>query len=210
VVNEFPTAPKDSFFVANASYVAAKTHNDSVGTFLIDTGGKSIGTVADRLRQLLGTSAHVTDLMHVRGLVASSLTAVDLAGLTRVELSLALVLVAAAGGLVLALGMVERRRPLAIVAALGADRRQLRSFILSEVAVVTLGGVIAGVAAGCGLTLMLVKVLTGVFDPPPAHLAVPWGYFTAVIVIALAAMTGAAAIAARMALQPAVQQLREL
>ena len=52
---------------------------------------------------------------------APSLTAVDLAGLTTVELTLALVLVAAAGGLVLALGLAEHRRSLAIAAALGAD-----------------------------------------------------------------------------------------
>ena len=210
VVNEFPTAPKDSFFVANADYVATKTHNDTVGTFLIDTGGKSTVAVAERIRHLLGTSAQVTDITHVRGLVASSLTAVDLAGLTKVELSFALVLVAAAGGLVLALGLAERRRSLAIAAALGANRRQLRSFVTSEAAVVTIGGLIGGAAAGWALTQMLVKVLTGVFDPPPAHLAVPWAYLISVLLIAGVAMTAAAAVAMRMALQPAVEQLREL
>ncbi|WP_296607114.1 ABC transporter permease, partial [Nocardioides sp.] len=30
IVNEFPTAPKDSFIVANADYVAAHTHSDAV------------------------------------------------------------------------------------------------------------------------------------------------------------------------------------
>jgi putative ABC transport system permease protein len=210
VVNEFPTAPKDSFFVANADYVAAQTHNDAVGTFLVDTGGRSIVAVADRMRSLLGTSAQVRDISHVSGVIASSLTAVDLAGLTKVELSFALVLVAAAGGLVLALGLTERRRSLAIASALGADRRQLRSFVTSEAAVVTLGGLISGAAAGWALTRMLVKVLTGVFDPAPAHLAVPWAYLTSVLLIAGVAMTVAAVVAMRMARQPAVEQLREL
>jgi putative ABC transport system permease protein len=210
VVNEFPTAPKDSFFVANADYVAAKTHNATVGTFLVDTGGKSTVAVAQRMRHLLGTSAQVTDITHIHGLIASSLTAVDLAGLTKVELSFALVLVAAAGGLVLALGLAERRRSLAIAAALGASRRQLRSFVTSEAAVVTIGGLVGGAAAGWALTQMLVKVLTGVFDPPPAHLAVPWAYLVSVMLIAGVAMVGAAAVAMRMALQPAVEQLREL
>lgn len=31
VVNEFPTAPKDSFFVANASYISAQTGSTAVG-----------------------------------------------------------------------------------------------------------------------------------------------------------------------------------
>jgi putative ABC transport system permease protein len=210
VVNEFPTAPKDSFFVANASYVATKTHNNSVGTFLIDTGGKSTVAVAERIRHLLGTSAQVTDITHVRGLVASSLTAIDLTGLTRVELSFALVLVAAGGGLVLALGLAERRRSLAIAAALGANRRQLRSFVTSEAAVVTLGGVIGGGIVGWVLTQMLVKVLTGVFDPPPAHLGVPWAYLTSVLLIATVAMAAAATLATRLAWQPAIAALREL
>ena len=39
IVNEFPTAPKDSFLVANAAYVAQQTGSDAVGTFLVDTGG---------------------------------------------------------------------------------------------------------------------------------------------------------------------------
>ena len=35
---------------------------------------------------------------------------------------------------------------------------------------------------------MLVKVLTGVFDPPPDALAVPWGYLAAVVALALGAV----------------------
>ncbi|MCA1695691.1 MAG: hypothetical protein LC749_13725 [Actinobacteria bacterium] len=35
---------------------------------------------------------------------------------------------------------------------------------------------------------MLVKVLAGVFDPPPAALAVPWAYLGAVASAALAAV----------------------
>ena len=68
----------------------------------------------------------MTDIAHTRDVVGSSLTAVDLAGLTRVELGFALVLAAAAGGLVLLLGLAERRRTFAIATALGATARQLR------------------------------------------------------------------------------------
>ena len=105
VVTEFPTAPKDSFFVANAGYVAHQTGTDAVGTFLIDTGGRDTGEVAARVRALLGTSATVTDIATTRGTVGSSLTAVNLAGLTRIELGFGLCLAAAAGALVLALGL---------------------------------------------------------------------------------------------------------
>src|SRR5205085_10465191 len=37
VVTEFPTAPKDSFFVANAMYVAQRTGSNAAGAFPVDT-----------------------------------------------------------------------------------------------------------------------------------------------------------------------------
>ena len=131
VVKEFPTAPRDSFFVANADYVAQQTGSDAVGAFLIDTGGRNQSAVAAALRDKVGTTATVTDLTQVRAQVGSSLTSVNLAGLTRLELTFAVLLATAAGGLVLAAGLAERRRTLAI--SLGdsvSRRRQLRGLVL--------------------------------------------------------------------------------
>ena len=58
-------------------------------------------------------------------MIGTSLTAVELSGLTKVELAFALVCAAASTGLVLGLGFSERRRTFAIAAALGAGARQL-------------------------------------------------------------------------------------
>ncbi len=210
VVKEFPTAPKDSFFVANASYVTQRTGSDAVGAFLVDAGGHDVASVAARVRGSVGPSATVTDLATTRKVVGSSLTSVDLAGLTRVELAFALLLAAAAGGLVLALGLAERRRTFAIATALGGSGRQLRAFVFGEAAVLTCGGLIAGAAIGASLSQMLVKVLTGVFDPPPSALAVPWPYLVAVGGITVAALALVSAVAVRMARRPAIGVLREL
>jgi putative ABC transport system permease protein len=210
VVKEFPTAPKDSFFVANASYVAGRTGGDAVGAFLVDTGGRHIASVADRVRAKLGPAAAVTDLATTRKVVGSSLTSVDLAGLTRVELAFALSLAATAGGLVLALGLAERRRTFAIATALGGTGRQLRAFVFGETVVLTAGGLIAGAAIGALLSQMLVTVLTGVFDPAPSALAVPWSYLTVVGVITVGALALVSAIAVRTARRPAISVLREL
>ena len=35
---------------------------------------------------------------------------------------------------------------------------------------------------------MLVKVLTGVFDPPPSAIAVPWGYLVALVALIVACL----------------------
>lgn len=211
VVSEFPTAPKDSFFVANADYIGQQTGDPAAGTFLINTGGAHTTDVANQVRTLLGSSATVTDITTTRQTIGSSLTAVDLTGLTRVELSFALVLAAAAGGLVLALGLTERRRSFAIATALGANRRQLRSMISSEGIVLAVGGLVTGAAVGSVLSVMLIKLLTGVFDPPPAAIAVPWAYLVAVAAATLLSLAAVViAVAAHINRRPAVASLREL
>jgi putative ABC transport system permease protein len=210
IVNEFPTAPKDSFLVANAAYIAKQTGNDSIGAFLIDTGGKHVTTVASALKENLGTAAKVTTINDSRSQVGSSLTSVDLSGLTRFELAFAFLIAAAAGGLVSALGLTERRRTLTIASALGGSRRQLGSFSVGESTFVLLAGLISGAAAGSALSFMLVTVLTGVFDPPPANLAFPGGYLVGVALATVAAVAAAAALTSARAQRHAVQHLREL
>jgi putative ABC transport system permease protein len=210
VVSEFPTAPKDSFFVANAAYIAQQTGSDTIGSVLVDTGGSNTTGVAHRIRSLLGTGAQVTDIANVRGNVGSSLTSVDLAGLTQVELTFALLLAAAAGGLVLALGLAERRRTFAIAAALGASRRQLRSMVTSEAVILAAVGLATGAVLGAVLARMLIKVLTGVFDPAPSAVAIPWRYLAELAAITIAAFVAAAAVAARAARRSPISVLRDL
>jgi putative ABC transport system permease protein len=211
VAREFPTAPHDSFLVANAAYVARQTGTGSVQTLLVRTDTPP-QTVAERIRTLLGpaSGATVRDIQTQRRVTLSSLTAVDLRGLTRLELAYALAMAAACSGLVLAIGISERRRSYAIANALGARTRQLSSFVWTEAAFVTVVGVVFGALTGWGMAQVLVKVLTGVFDPPPESLSVPWGYLTTV----LGAIAGAVAIGGSSALRsvrrPQPQVLRDL
>jgi putative ABC transport system permease protein len=67
--------------------------------------------VASRLRAALGARVAVSDIVTSRQVIASTLTAVDLSGLTRVELAFALAL--AVAGLATADGTAIRaaRRP---------------------------------------------------------------------------------------------------
>lgn len=210
IVKEFPTAPKDSFFVANAAYVAKATGSDAVGAFLLDTGGSHQQQIAAHLRKQLGTGATVTDLTQTRGTVGTSLTSVDLAGLTRIELAFAVLLAAGAGGLVLALGLAERRRTFAVATVLGAKSGQLRGMVLTEALLLAAGGLAGGALIGWALSEMLVKVLTGVFDPPPASLSVPGSYLALTAGAAVVAILAAALNGIRSAGRPAVEELRDL
>jgi putative ABC transport system permease protein len=98
----------------------------------------------------------------------------------------------------------------AIVTALGAKRRQVGAFVWSETVFVTAGGAVAGALAGWALSFTLVKILTGVFDPPPESLAVPWrGLGGLAVVIALAAL-GAGATSLAASRRPVTELIRDL
>lgn len=206
VVNEFPTAPKDSFLVANAAYVAQQTASDAIGTFLVNTGGNDVTGVATRVSAVIGTTGTVGTIQDARGLVGSSLSSVDLSRLTRLELAFALLIAIAAGGLVIGLGIAERRQAIALASGLGATRRQVRRFGSAEPAYVLVVGTGCGLATGAGLSYLLVKVLTGVFDPPPTGLTLPWGYLVAVVLSTVVAV----AIASFVVIDRARRQARTL
>jgi putative ABC transport system permease protein len=207
VVKEFPTAPTDSFLVANQAYINAAT-GAGPSTYLLDTGGTATGAIGTDLRQRLGPDTTVTDISAARGKVGSSLTAVGLAGLTRIELGFALVLAGAAAGLVLALGLTERRRAFSIAAALGATRRHLTGFVAGEAAVVCGPALLLGGTLGFGLSQLLVVVLTGVFDPAPDRLTVPWVYLAVLVAATLGAVLATVAALVRKTAEPDLTLLR--
>ena len=125
-----------------------------------------------------GTRASVTDIETNR---AADREQPDRAsssqGLTRVELGFALVLHRRGHR---PAALARPRRPPPHV----RDRPRARSAARASSAdscgrrptFVTAGGVVLGGIAAAGITWMLVKLLTGVFDPPPSHAAVPWRY----------------------------------
>lgn len=209
VVREFPTAPHDSFLVANSGYVTKMTGSGAAQTLLVKTDG-SPRQVASRIRKIVEARATVNDVVHQKRMILSGLTTVDVTGLTQIELAFALLFAVASTGLVLALGLGERRRTFAIATAVGATPSQLATFVWSEAVLVSLGGMVSGAVIGCGVALVLVKILTGVFDPPPAHLFVPWLYLVMILVTAGVAVTAAALSVIRTARRSIVTSLRDL
>ena len=192
-VTEWPTAPKDSFIVANADYITQQTGSDAVGTFLVSTPTPAATAAALRSR-LAGTSsgARVQDISTARSQVtsASGLAATDLSGLSRLELGFGVLLALACSGLALLGGIVERRRALVLLAALGATARQRGRFLAAEARAIVVAGLVGGAVIGATIAYLLVKVLTGIFDPPPASATVPWAY----LALLVALVTGVTAL----------------
>ena len=191
VVKEFPTAPRDSFLVANSAYVAEKTGIGTAETLLIKSA-IAPHELAQSIQSALPKDAifKVTDVSTTAHAIGSSLTAVDLHGLTQIEIAFALPMVAGALGLVFALGLAERRRSFVILTAIGASRSQLARLMWSEGSVIYAAGLLAGAALGWLMSWVLVKLMTQVFDPPPDVLSVPWTYL---IIIAVAGFLALAA-----------------
>jgi putative ABC transport system permease protein len=152
----------------------------------------------------------VTDIGSTARIISSSLTAVDLHGLTRLQLGFAVLMVAGAAGLILGLGLAERRRTFAILSALGAKNHPLAAFLWSEGVLALVSGPLVGLVTGFGLAEMLVKVLTGVFDPPSEFLSTPWVYLIGLIAAA-AISAGLAVIGVQRAVHKlVVEALRDL
>jgi putative ABC transport system permease protein len=183
-VQEFPSAPRDSFMVTNLSYLDALTH--SAPNVVFAKTSASPPTVASRVAAATGPyGAGVKNIDQQTARTATSITSVDLTGISHLEEVFAIILVAAATGIFVLGAVAERRHEFATMTAMGASLRQVGAFVWSEVGMVLAASAL--LAAGLGLLLaqMLVAMLTHVFDPPPDHLAIPWGFLALLYAVAL-------------------------
>jgi putative ABC transport system permease protein len=211
VVREFPTAPRDSFLVANAAYVAGQTGSNAAEIVLLRAMGEpSALAAAAREASASLPGAKVTDVGASLRLIQSSLTAIDLAGLTRLELVFAILMAAGSAGIVFALNLADRRRALVLLSALGATQRQIGAFIWSEALIILVAGLILGLATGAAVAQILVMMLTGVFDPPPQSLAIPWGYLLLLVACAILASVAAVLITRAAAGRSLIEGLKTL
>src|SRR5262249_32527807 len=128
-------------------------------------------------RVAAATSRFGTSVKSIRQQTAqtvSSITTVNLRGISRIEEAFVVVLAAAAMALFVAVAVAERRHELATMTALGASLRRAAGFLWSEAVVVLVAALAFAALLGWLLAEMLVAMLQHVFDPPPDHLAVPW------------------------------------
>jgi putative ABC transport system permease protein len=210
VAREFPTAPRDSFLVANADYIAEKTDDTTAEIVLMRASGDP-ETVAAAARKAFADApgVRVTSVGETQRLISSSLTAIDLRGLTTLELTFAIAAVIASAGLLFGLDVAERRRGFAVLALLGAKRNEIAAFLWSEALFVVGAGLAAGAAIGLVVAYVLVMELEGVFDPPPEGLSMPWPYLVTLVVTALVSVAAVVCIAARAFDKRRVEALRD-
>jgi putative ABC transport system permease protein len=128
---------------------------------------------------------------------ASSITTVGLRGISRIEEAFALLLAAAALLLYVVVAAAERRQELATMAALGTPTRRIAAFIWTELALIVIVASALAALLGWLLAEMLIAMMQHAFDPPPDHLAAPWGFLGALLLVIVAGAALAALATSR-------------
>ena len=193
VVQEFPSAPKDSFMVTNLAYLEQVTHGPGPNVVFAKVTGDPAAVAARVAAVVKPFGASVKNIQQQVQQTTSSITTVDLNGISRIEQLFAVVLAAAAMALFVALSMAERRHEFAAMTAVGASLRDVGAFLWSEAAMVLGASLVLAVGLGWLLSMMLVAMLQHVFDPPPDTLTIPWQFLIELGVGAI--LTGVVAVA---------------
>jgi len=122
IVQEFPSAPRDSFMVTNLDYLLASTHDPGANVVFAKTHGDA-AAVARRVAEVARPAgASVKDITTQTAQTVSSITTVDMSGIAKIEEAFAVILAAAAMALFVVLGLAERKHEFATMASI----RQLR------------------------------------------------------------------------------------
>ena len=196
VVQEFPAAPRDSFMVANLAYLERATHDPGPNLLFVKARADPVALARQVAARTRAQGALVKNIRQQTAQTVSSITTVDLGGISRIEESFALALAAAAMALFVAVALAERRQEFATMAALGASLREIAAFLWTETALVLSAALALAALLGWLLAEMLVAMLQHVFDPPPDHLAAPWVFLGGLAAAAVAGGAIAAVVAA--------------
>jgi putative ABC transport system permease protein len=210
VVQEFPSAPKDSFMVVNQRYLEQQTHDGGPSVLFVRANGdpRAVAETVAAATARFGT--RVNDIQRQDVQTVSSITTVDLRGISQIEEIFIVFLAAAAMTLQLGVALAERKQELATMAALGASLRRVGSFLWSEIALILTASLAVAAVLGWLLAEMLVAMLQHVFDPPPDHLALPWTFLAALAgAVFLGTLLATAATTVRLRRLPLAAILRE-
>jgi putative ABC transport system permease protein len=169
----FPGFPEGANLVVNLDRYEEATGLQRIDFFLADvtdSGGTALTRAVDTLRSGPGTDApiHIDSTDTALDKDQSSLTAVNVNGLVDLD-SFFLVLMSAAAIAMFIFGlMLQRRREYVTLRAQGLSMRELHALVLTEAAVVAVGGLAAGLLVGSGMAVLMVHILRALFVLDPS------------------------------------------
>ncbi|HEY6379919.1 MAG TPA: FtsX-like permease family protein [Candidatus Dormibacteraeota bacterium] len=194
-----PGFPQGVDFVMPLATYQALTGAASPDQFLLRTDGTSgtTATVAAALQS--GVGRQVPLLVETTATAInrdqSSLAALSLDGLGRMEAAFAAMMAALAVAILVAGLLLQRRGEYSTLRALGVRMRHLVGMLSGEAGIAAAIGAIVGTAVGLGMAALLVQILRPLFTLPPAGITVPVSTLS-VLVGLLVATTALATLAA--------------
>ncbi len=188
--------PLGDYTVGRAAFDANVAHPVDQALFVTDAPGVSTATARAAIETALGSTptAQLATPAEFKAQVAGNID--KMLNLIYVLLFLAVVISLFGIANTLALSVVERRRELGLLRAVGMQRRQVRAGVRWEAALIALLGTAVGVALGLGFGWVLVDALSG---EGIDHLAVPTVRLALLALAATVAAVLAAALPARRA-----------
>jgi putative ABC transport system permease protein len=172
----FPTSAQNSDFVMNRSLMA-QTRNTIVNDFyLVHADGTTEGaaSVAAKIKAVFSATApaRVDDLTTALTADQSTLTNLNLSGLSRIDWIFTLVIAFAGFGIFLLAAIGERAKEFSTMRAVGASPGQLRRLLVIEGGGIMLFGMLLSLPIGFVIARVLVTLLTSIFLTPVGGLSV--------------------------------------
>ncbi len=210
----FPGIPSGANLVVNLDRYREVTGIDTVDVFLAgadDPGHEGLAEAEASVRSGPGARdpLHIETTETALNDDQSSLTAVNVNGLVRLNTFYALLMSATAIAIFVFGLMLQRRGEYVVLRAQGLRSSELRALVLLEAAVVTVGGLAAGVLVGTITAFLSIRILRGLFILDP-RMTLPLGQLASLsaLVVLAAIVSGLAATELLRRLQPA-EILRE-
>jgi putative ABC transport system permease protein len=209
------TSSQDSDFILNRDFMEKAIGSDAMSFFLIKTDGQpgvvALATAVLQARFKSAIPFHIDSVNTVVNADASSLTALNLAGLGTMERIYTLLIISVGMAIFLMAMINERRREFGAMRALGANLRHLRRFLFAEASTIGVLSIIIGAVIGFGLARMLVLLLGAIFMTPTTALEAPWlELATLLLLVAVGMIISTYISSRRLATLKVVDALREL
>jgi putative ABC transport system permease protein len=188
LLTQFPASGQSSFLVMNLPFLEQATHDSTVTLFLASAAG-SPSAAAQNVRAAFSTlPMQVQDIDTAIVATGSSLTSLNIVGLSTIESLYTLIIASVGLGIFLMAMVYQRAREFGTMRALGGSAAQVSRFLWSES--LTIGGLalVIGAAIGFLLSYIFVRLLGALFTIPPTDISVPWTTLAALYALSLAGM----------------------
>ena len=169
----FPGAPEGTDVVANLDFYTRTTGLAEADYYLVSTTGRG-GLALDRAAGALSALPNFGRRFTIETAAStldknqSSLTALNVRGLLRVNSFFTFLMAATATAMFVFGLLLQRRREYVTLRAQGLETWEIRRLVLAEAGIAAIVGTIVGMLIGVGIAAQFVQVLRPIFTLPPA------------------------------------------